>query len=129
MHWVDWSVLLAYAALLVGLGWRASRGLTKTVDSHLRADRSLPVWAVVFSVLATEVSGATYVGVPESAFRANWNYMQFAVGALLGKWVLSKWFIRLYWRLNLKTVYGFLGQRVGPSTQLASAWAFLGGRF
>ena len=55
--------------------------------------------------------------------------MELAVGALLGKWVLSAWFIRLYWRLNLSTVYGFLGQRIGPRTQHIAAWAFLGGRF
>jgi solute:Na+ symporter, SSS family len=128
VHWVDWGIIGAYGALLLFLGWRASRVKSDTVESHLRADRSLPGWAVVFSILATEVSAATYIGVPEKGF-GNWNYMELAVGALLGKCVLSAWFIRLYWRLNLSTVYGFLGQRVGPRTQRAAAWSFLAGRF
>ena len=83
---------------------------------------------MVFSILAAEVSAATYIGVPESGFRGNWTYLQFAIGALLGKWVLSRFFVRRFWRLNLPTVYGFLGQRIGPRTQVASAWAFLCGR-
>jgi SSS family transporter len=124
---LDWAVLLAYGGLLVLLGWRASRG-ARSAESHLRADRSLPAWAVIFSVLATEISAATYIGVPESAYRGDWTYLQFAIGALLGKWVLSTWFIRLYWRLDLPTVYGFLGRRIGPGTQRASALAFLVGR-
>ncbi len=127
MSWIDWVVLFVYAGGIVLLGWRASRG-QKTADSHLRADRSLPAWAVVFSILATEVSAATYVAVPAAAFKSNWNYLQFAIGALLAKIVLSTWFIRLYWRLNLPTVYGFLAQRLGPVSQRTSAWAFLCGR-
>lgn len=129
MQPADWAIIAAYGAVLLFLGWRASRAKSDTVDSHLRADRSLPAWAVVFSILATEVSGASYIGVPQSGYLSNWNYMQFAVGALLGKWVLGRWFIRLYWRLGLDTVYGFLGQQIGPGIQRATAWAFLAGRF
>ena len=66
MRALDWVVLLAYGALLILIGWRASRG-SRTAEGHLRADRALPAWAAIFSVLATEVSAATYIGVPESS--------------------------------------------------------------
>lgn len=127
MHPVDWLVLAAYTALLVGIAWRASRGQSGA-ESHLRANRSLPAWAVVFSILATEISAATYIGVPERGYLGNWNYLQFAIGNLIGKVVLATFVIGLYWKLNLDTAYGFLGQRVGPRAQRASAWAFLAGR-
>ncbi|MSR74238.1 MAG: hypothetical protein EXS14_02040 [Planctomycetes bacterium] len=127
MGWLDWSVVGAYVALIVGVGMRAGRG-AKSADAHLRADRDLPAWAVVFSVLATEVSAATYIGVPESAFSTNWNYLQFAIGALLGKIIVGTVLVRLYWRLNLPTAYGFLATRIGPRTQRATAMAFVVGR-
>jgi len=123
----DWAVLLSYVALVLGIGWYVSRG-TKSAEGHLRANRDLPAWAVVFSILAAEISAATYVGVPETGFKGDWTYLQFAIGALLGKWVVSTWFVRLYWRLNLPTVYGLLAQRIGARSQRASAWAFLCGR-
>jgi SSS family transporter len=127
MQATDWAVLLGYVALVLGIGWFVSRG-TNSAEGHLRANRDLPAWAVVFSILAAEVSAATYIGVPEASFKGDWTYLQFALGALLGKWVVSSWFVRLYWRLNLPTVYGLLAQRIGPRSQRASAWAFLCGR-
>jgi solute:Na+ symporter, SSS family len=127
MHWMDWLVLAGYTACLVGIAWRASRG-QQGADSHLRAGRSLPAWAVVFSILATEISAATYVGVPEAGFKGDWSYLQFAIGNLLGKVALATFVIGLYWKLNLETAYGFLGQRIGPRSQRASAWGFLAGR-
>jgi len=127
MQAFDWAVLLAYVALVLGIGWYVSRG-TKSAEGHLRADRNLPAWAVVFSILAAEISAATYIGVPETGFKGDWTYLQLAIGALLGKWVVSTWFVRLYWRLNLPTVYGLLLQRIGVRSQRASAWAFLCGR-
>ncbi len=127
MQATDWAVLLGYVALVLGIGWFVSRG-TKSAEGHLRANRDLPAWAVVFSILAAEVSAATYVGVPESSFKGDWTYLQMAIGALLGKWVVSSWFVRLYWRLNLPTVYGLLAQRIGARSQRSSAWVFLCGR-
>lgn len=127
MQAIDWAVLLGYVALVLGIGWFVSRG-TKSAEGHLRANRDLPAWAVVFSILAAEVSAATYVGVPEGSYRRDWYYLQFALGALLGKWVVSRHFVRLYWRLNLPTAYGLLAQRIGPRSQRASAWTFLCGR-
>ncbi|HYC77502.1 MAG TPA: hypothetical protein VEI02_07730 [Planctomycetota bacterium] len=127
MHAADWAVLAAYGALLLFIGWRAGRG-ARTAEGHLRADRDLPAWAVVFSVLATEVSAATYVSVPERAFKGDWTYLQFAVGALLGKLALATVVVPLYWRLGLPTVYGFLRQRVGDATHRVATWAFLFGR-
>jgi Na+/proline symporter len=127
MHFLDWAVLAGYLALLIGLAYWASRGQSGS-ESHLRAGRSLPAWAVVFSILATEISAATYIGVPETGFNSNWTYLQFAIGNLLGKVALATFVIGLYWKLNLQTAYGFLGQRVGPRSQRASAWGFLAGR-
>lgn len=127
MQAIDWAVLLGYVALVLGIGWFVSRG-TKSAEGHLRASRDLPAWAVVFSILAAEVSAATYVGVPEGSYRRDWYYLQYAIGALLGKWVVSHHFVRLYWRLNLPTAYGLLAQRIGPRSQRASAWTFLCGR-
>jgi solute:Na+ symporter, SSS family len=124
---LDWAVIAAYAVLLVVLGWWTARG-TDSAASHLRADRSLPAWAVVFSVLATEVSAATYVSVPAAGFTGQWSYLQYAFGSLLGKVVLATVFIQLYWRLNISSAYGFLRQRLGPASQRTAAWAFLGGR-
>jgi SSS family transporter len=124
---LDWLVVGTYAAFVVTLGLLAGRG-KRTAEGHLRAERSLPAWAVVFSILATEISAATYIGVPEMGYSGDWTYLQTTFGYLIGKLLLATFFIGLYWRLNLTSVYGLLGARIGPRTQRATAWAFLGGR-
>ncbi|MCK6448574.1 MAG: hypothetical protein L6Q99_19455 [Planctomycetes bacterium] len=127
MSALDWCVIGLYAAFIVALGLVAGRG-AKSAESHLRAERSLPAWAVVFSILATEISAATYIGVPEKGFAGDWTYLQTTLGYLFGKLLLATFFVGLYWRLDLTSVYGFLGRRIGPRTQRAAAWGFLGGR-
>ncbi|MCC6408204.1 MAG: hypothetical protein IT453_13660 [Planctomycetes bacterium] len=127
MSALDWVVIAIYAAFIVALGLFAGRG-QKSAEGHLRAERSLPAWAVIFSILATEISAATYIGVPEKGFVGDWTYLQTTLGYLVGKLLLATFFVGLYWRLNLTSVYGFLGRRIGPRTQHAAAWGFLGGR-
>ncbi|MCE9592551.1 MAG: hypothetical protein K8S98_00020 [Planctomycetes bacterium] len=127
MSALDWIVIAVYALFIVAIGLYAGRG-AKSAEGHLRGGRSLPAWAVVFSILATEISAATYIGVPEKGYAGDWTYLQTTVGYLFGKLVLATFFIGLYWRLNLTSVYGLLGQRIGPRTQRAAAWGFLGAR-
>jgi hypothetical protein len=125
---LDWAVIIGYVVLLVGLGLVVGARRETRPPRTCERIRSLPAWAVVFSVLATEVSAATYIGVPEAGYTHAWGYLQYAFGTLLGKIVLATVFIQLLWRLNPPSAYGFLRQRVGPVSQLTAAWAFLGGR-
>lgn len=124
---VDWMVLAAYAAAVLVIGLLSGRGHQTAGDFYL-AGRRMPVWAVLCSMVATELSGATFLGVPHEGFTGDWTYLQFAVGSLAARIVLAAWFIRLYYRMDLVTVYGFLEQRFGRGSQLCSAWFFLVGR-
>jgi len=127
MQTVDWLVMGLYAAAVLAIGLWVGRGRQTTGDFFL-GGRRMPVWAVFCSMVATELSAATFIGVPHAAYLGNWSYVQFAFGALAAKIVLAVWFITLYHRLNLITVYGFMEQRFGRRAHLCSAWFFLGGR-
>ena len=77
---------------------------------------------------ATEVSAATVVGAPDTSFNNSIAYLQTTIGAVLSRFVLAYYFIELYYRSGVVTVYGFLAQRFGPKTQCLSAWIFCLGR-
>ncbi len=83
---------------------------------------------MLLSLLATELSAATFIGVPHAAFTGAWTYLQFAFGALLGKWALARVALPLYHRLGVVTVYGFLEERFGAGTRRGAALAFVLGR-
>jgi SSS family transporter len=127
MEALDWIVMAAYGALVLFIGWRVGRGHQNEEELFL-GGRRIPAWAALCSMVATELSAATFIGVPHSGFRGPWFYLQFAFGSLLARIVLAKWFLSLYYRMKLVTVYGFLAQRFGRGAELCSSWFFLGGR-
>ena len=62
-HVLDWVVLGAYLAMVVALGMHFRRRAARRLEFFLAA-RSMPVWAVAISVLATSQSAATFIGGP-----------------------------------------------------------------
>lgn len=127
MTGLDVAVVAAYAIVLLAVGARAARGQHTAEDLALGA-RRLPTWVVLCSMTATELSAATFIGVPQAAYTGDWSYLQLAVGALLAKAWLARHVIPLYHRLGIVTVYGFLARRFGRATHRGAALAFVAGR-
>ena len=123
----DYVVLAAYAALVLWIGLYSARKHASSADLLL-GQRAVPGWAVLLSMVATELSAATFIGVPVAAYSGNWSYLQLAFGSLLGKLVLARMVIPLYHRLKVVTVYGFLETSFGPATRRAASIAFAAGR-
>ena len=85
-HWLDWVVLVLYIA---GTSWLADR-LTdrgQTIRDFFLGGRKLPWWAVSGSIVASEVSGVTFVALPAIAFArgGNYTYMMLAIGSILAR--------------------------------------------
>jgi SSS family transporter len=124
----DWAVLAAYGAVLIGSGWWFSRKPPDNAKSYFLADRSMPAWAVAVSILATAQSAATFVGVPQSSFLGNWSYLLTNLGPVIAAFIVVKFFLPAYFKLNVGTPYELLETRFGPGARLASSWAYLVGR-
>ena len=124
---IDHLAIVAYAVAVLVIGVRAARGSRSASDFQL-AHRDLPAWAVLASMTATELSAATFIGVPQAAFAGDWSYLQFALGALAAKCVIAWRVLPLYYELEIVTVYGALENRFGPVTRRAAAGCFALGR-
>ncbi len=127
MSWLDWSVLVVYLCTIAGLGAWIGRG-QKSREDFLLGARSIPWWAALLSLVATEISAATFLGAPEQGYLRNLTYLQFAVGTIAARFVLANYFIRAYYSAGVTTVYEFLGRRFGPLTHRTTAGLFLFGR-
>lgn len=123
----DLLVITSYGVLLLWVGGVTARGQRTSADLTLGA-RRLPTWVVLCSMTATELSAATFIGVPQAAYTGDWSYLQLAVGALLAKIWLARHVIPLYHRLGIVTVYGYLTGRFGPGAGRAAAATFIAGR-
>lgn len=123
---IDWSIVVVYLVLVVLIGWIVSvrRG---SGDDMLLAGRSMPMWAVAISVLATSQSAATFIGGPEEAFSRNLTYLSANIGALIAVVIVAVLFIPAYYRHNVTSVYELIGHRFGGGAQrLASAMFMIG---
>ena len=63
--WKDWGVLALYFVLLAVTGYVFGRRKQHDVRDYFLGGRSMPAWAVAISVLATSLTGATFIGGPQ----------------------------------------------------------------
>ncbi|MFT5444780.1 MAG: SSS family solute:Na+ symporter [Myxococcota bacterium] len=124
---LDHLVIAAYAFAVLAIGLVTAHN-RNSADDLLLGQRSVPGWAALLSMVATELSAATFIGVPVAAYLGAWTFLQFAFGSLLGKLVLGRWVIPLYHKQRVVTVYQFLETALGPHTRRSAAMAFAGGR-
>jgi SSS family transporter len=99
----------------------------KTTSDYFLGDRSVPWWAVAFSIVATETSTITFISVPVIAFArgGNFQFLQLVFGYLLGRIVISILFIPSYFRGELLTVYQLLDRRFGGKIKMLAASLFV----
>ena len=120
----DYAVIAAYLFAITLFGsWFAK--FQKTTRDYFLADRSSPWWAICFTIVATETSTLSFIGVPEQAYAGNMVFLQLAFGYIVGRVVVSLVFIPAYFRGELVTSYELLHRRFGPSVKTAASGIFL----
>lgn len=123
----DWLVLATYLVVLLATAWLVSRR-PRDANAYFVGERSMPVWAVAISVIATSMSAASFIGVPASTFSGDLTYLIGNIGAILSVLVVAAYFIPVFYRFHVVTVYELIGRRFGASAAMASSWTFLIGR-
>jgi Na+/proline symporter len=114
---LDAIVLLAYFGVIVGIGL-SQRKKNDSVEGYTLGDRQIAWWAVLASILAAEISAATFLGAPESGYTdRNWAYAQFAIGTILARIIVSFLFIPLFYRHGVISLYEYLETRFGGVTR------------
>lgn len=122
---LDALVLLAYFAIIIGIGL-SQRSKSGSVEGFALGDRQIAWWAVLASILAAEISAATFLGAPESGYsRRNWSYAQFAIGTVMARIIVSFLFIPIFYRHNVISLYEFLETRFGPVTRKFASITFM----
>ncbi len=126
MKALDLIIIFGYLIGIVLFGTWFSRKQKTTADYFL-GDRSVPWWAVAFSIVATETSTITFISSPGVAFArgGNFGFLQLVFGYLLGRIVISLLFIPSYFRGELLTVYQLLDQRFGGKIKMVAASLFV----
>jgi len=123
--WIDWLVLFAYLALTTWIGHRL-RGSQATMKDFFLAGRSLPWPAVTGSIVATEISAITFVGVPGMVFAAggDFTYLQWGIGSIMARVIVGIWFVKVFYERGIFSPYDYMQQRLGPGARTLTTWLF-----
>jgi len=126
MAWFfDGGVILAYFIIVIGIGLYKGRG-DKTMEGFAVGNRSIPWWAVLASILAAEISAATFLGAPDEGYEyRNFTYAQLAIGTILARVIVAFVFIKPYYDYRVVSIYEFLSVRFGERTKNGASAVFL----
>ena len=115
--------VLAYFAILFGISHLTSRKANN--DTFYRANRRAPWYMVAFGMIGASISGITFVSVPGMVLTSQMTYLQMCLGFIVGYLVIAFVLLPLYYRLNLTSIYTYLGQRLGKRSYKTGASFFL----
>src|SRR3954451_16201566 len=121
---LDFIVLIAYLLGTTALGIFLGRN-QKDAKDYFVAGHTIPWWAVLFSVVATETSALTFISIPGLAYTTDLGFLEIAVGYLLGRIVVAYTLLPRYYEGNLVTAYALLEQRFGLAARRFTSIVFM----
>ena len=124
---LDFTVLIVYLLATTALGVWLGRG-QKDARDYFVAGHTIPWWAILFSVVATETSALTFISIPGLAYVGNLSFLQIAAGYLVGRVVIAYTLLPRYYQGELVTAYALLERRFGLATRRFASVVFMGTR-
>src|SRR5574344_20911 len=93
--------------------------------AFFQGNRKSPWYIVSFGMIGTSISGVTFVSVPGIVGSIDMTYMQTCFGFFFGYIIIAKLLLPLYYKLNLISIYTYLGDRIGRRSYKTGSSFFL----
>ena len=127
IHLLDLAIVIVYLLGVTALGVYF-RGKQRDVRDYFLGGRTAPWWALAFSIVATETSTLTIIGTPALAYSGNMTFLQWVFGYLVGRFLISLFFLPGYFRGEFLTAYAVIEKRFGQRMRSVAAVTFLATR-
>ncbi|TAL36076.1 MAG: sodium transporter [Spirochaetes bacterium] len=130
MNALDWIIVAAYIAGVVGMSFMLARRQESREDYYL-GGRTVPWWLVGSSLLANQVSAISLIGAPAFiALRAGGGlvWMQYEIAVPLAMAVVIVFLVPVFRRAGGITIYEFAEKRFGVSSRVVLSVIFLASR-
>ena len=121
---IDLLIIALYLAGITLFGLRFRKG-QRTMRDYFLADRDIPWWAISLSIVAAETSTLTIISIPGLAYDSNLTFLQWVMGYMVGRVIISFVLLPQYFRGDLYTAYQLIERRFGPGLRSVTAGLFL----
>jgi SSS family transporter len=120
----DWAVIVVYLGAMIALGVWFGKDQKNTRDYFL-GRRTTPWWAIGLSIIATETSALTIIGVPAIAYGGNLMFIQMIIGYVIARVILAVVMVPHYLRGEIFSPYQLLEDRLGHGPRRVAGGLFL----
>ena len=123
--WTDWQVVGAYLGITTLVG-HLLKGKQSTIKDFFLGGRSLPWPAVSGSIIATEISGVTFIGVPGMVYAAggDFTYLQWGIGSIIARILVGIFFVKVFYEREIYSPYDYMGNRLGVGAKRLAPSSF-----
>ncbi|XP_071480946.1 sodium-coupled monocarboxylate transporter 2-like, partial [Diadema antillarum] len=113
------AMLLASAA--IGVYAALTGGRQRTADEFLLGDRKVNILPVALSMTVSFISAISVIGSPGDVYVYNIMYGWVAVTLCIGSFLAIRWFLPIYMRLNVTSIYEYLDMRFNRAMRLSAS--------
>ena len=124
MSLLDISIVSFFLISICLFGLYQSKTNNSNKDFFL-ANKDIHWITAMFSIVATETSVLTFIGVPGISYRGDWSFLQLSIGYIIGRVLVSYILIPLYFKSEVVSIYEVLEKKFGKSIQKLASLTFL----
>src|SRR5450432_368721 len=124
LAWIDYAILLAYVAFVIGIGWMLARYM-KTSSDFLTSARSIPTWVTGLAFMAANLGALELVGMSASGAKYGISTAHFYwVGAIPAMVFLSVFMMPFYYGSKARSVPEYLKMRFDERVRCFNSLTF-----
>jgi SSS family solute:Na+ symporter len=124
LAWVDYTILLAYVAFVLGIGWILAR-YVKTSSVFLTSARSIPTWVTGLAFISANLGALELVGMAASGAKYGIATAHFYwVGAIPAMIFLAVFMMPFYYGSKARSVPEYLKMRFDERVRALNSIAF-----
>ena len=117
------AIVIGYFGLLILISHLTSRKATN--DTFFTGNRKSPWFVVAYGMIGASLSGVTFMSVPGYVQTTQFTYFGVVIGYIFGYLAIAFILLPLYYKLNLTSIYTYLGKRFGSNSQKTGAAFFI----
>ena len=124
LQWIDYTILIAYVAFVIGIGWTLSRYM-KTSADFLTSARSIPTWVTGLAFISANLGALELVGMAASGAKYGISTAHFYwVGAIPAMIFLAVFMMPFYYGSKARSVPEYLKMRFDERVRALNSVAF-----
>jgi SSS family solute:Na+ symporter len=124
LHQIDYLILIAYVAFVLGIGWALARYM-KTSSDFLTSARSIPTWVTGLAFISANLGALELVGMAASGAKYGISTAHFYwVGAIPAMIFLAVFMMPFYYGSRARSVPEYLKMRFDERVRALNSLAF-----